>query len=34
VLVRYRADRPTDVAVVTLAGLALSDEQPGVLLQP
>jgi hypothetical protein len=33
VLVRYRADRPTDVAVATLAGLALSDEQPGVLLQ-
>ncbi len=32
-LVLYRADRPVDVPVSTLAGLALTDEQPGVLLQ-
>jgi mannosyltransferase len=32
-LVRYRADRPTFVPVSTLSGLALADEQPGVLLQ-
>jgi hypothetical protein len=32
-LVLYRADRPTFVAMSTLAGLALTDEQPGVLLQ-
>ena len=32
-LVRYRADRPTFVPTRTLSGLALADEQPGVLLQ-
>jgi hypothetical protein len=32
-LVRYAADRPTTVAVEALAGLALTAEQPGVLLQ-
>ena len=32
-LVLYRADRPTFVPMSTLAGLALTDEQPGVLLQ-
>jgi hypothetical protein len=32
-LVRYVADRPTRVAIETLAGLALTDEQPGILLQ-
>jgi mannosyltransferase len=32
-LVRYRAERPTFVPLSTLAGLALADEQPGVLLQ-
>ena len=32
-LVRYRADRPTFVPLSTLTGLALTDEQPGVLLQ-
>jgi hypothetical protein len=32
-IVRYGADRPTTVAVRALAGLALTDEQPGVLLQ-
>ena len=32
-LVLYRADRPTFVPMATLAGLALTDEQPGVLLQ-
>ena len=32
-LVRYVAERPTPVATEKLAGLALSDEQPGVLLQ-
>jgi hypothetical protein len=32
-LVLYRAERPTDVRVSTLAGLALTDEQPGILLQ-
>jgi mannosyltransferase len=31
--VLYRADRATDEAVSLLAGLALTDEQPGVLLQ-
>ncbi len=32
-LVLYRADRPTFVPMSTLTGLALTDEQPGVLLQ-
>jgi hypothetical protein len=32
-LVRYRADRPVFVPMATLTGLALTDEQPGVLLQ-
>ena len=32
-LVRYVADRATSVPVETLAGLALTDEQPGILLQ-
>ena len=32
-LVRYRADRPTFVPTAALTGLALTDEQPGVLLQ-
>ena len=32
-LVLYRADRPTDVPLTALAGLALTDEQPGILLQ-
>ena len=32
-LVRYRADRPRLVPLSTLTGLALTDEQPGVLLQ-
>ena len=32
-LVRYRASRPTFVPMTTLDGLALTDEQPGVLLQ-
>ena len=32
-LVLYRADRPTFVPTSTLAGRALADEQPGVLLQ-
>jgi mannosyltransferase len=32
-IVLYRADRPTFVPMSTLAGLALTDEQPGVLLQ-
>ena len=31
--VLYRADRPTFVPISTLTGLALADEQPGVLLQ-
>ena len=33
-LVRYRSDRPRRVPLPTLTGLALTDEQPGVLLQP
>jgi hypothetical protein len=32
-LVRYAADRPTSVPIDTLAGLALTAEQPGILLQ-
>jgi mannosyltransferase len=32
-LVLYRAERPTFVPLSTLSGLALTDEQPGVLLQ-
>jgi mannosyltransferase len=32
-LVRYVAERPNPVSIETLAGLALTDEQPGVLLQ-
>jgi hypothetical protein len=32
-IVRYVAERPTPVAIETLAGLALTDEQPGILLQ-
>ena len=32
-LVRYVAERPTAVAIQKLAGLALTDEQPGILLQ-
>jgi hypothetical protein len=32
-LVRYRADRPVFVPSSTLTGLALADEQPGVLVQ-
>ena len=32
-LVRYRADAPRRVSLSTLTGLALTDEQPGVLLQ-
>jgi hypothetical protein len=32
-LVRYVAERPTTVPVEALAGLALTDEQPGILLQ-
>jgi hypothetical protein len=32
-LVLYRARRPTFVSMETLTGLALADEQPGVLLQ-
>ena len=32
-LVRYVAERPTSVPIETLAGLALTDEQPGILLQ-
>ena len=32
-LVLYRAHRPRHVPLSTLAGLALADEQPGVLLQ-
>ena len=32
-LVLYRADRPTFVPMSALTGLALTDEQPGVLLQ-
>ena len=32
-LVRYRADRPTFVSLSTLTGLALTGEQPGVLIQ-
>ena len=32
-LVLYRAELPTSVPIETLAGLALTDEQPGVLLQ-
>ena len=32
-LVRYRSDRPRRVPLSTLTGLALTDEQPGVLLQ-
>jgi mannosyltransferase len=32
-LVRYRADRTTLVPMSTLSGLALADDQPGVLLQ-
>jgi mannosyltransferase len=32
-LVLYRADRPTFVPMDTLTGLALTDEQPGVLLR-
>jgi len=32
-LVLYRAERPTFVPMSTLTGLALTDEQPGVLLQ-
>jgi hypothetical protein len=32
-LVLYRADRPRNVPLSTLAGLALTDEQPGILLQ-
>ena len=32
-LVRYVAERPTPVAIEKLAGLALTDEQPGILLQ-
>lgn len=32
-LVLYRADRPTAVPASTLGGLALTDEQPGILLQ-
>jgi mannosyltransferase len=32
-LVLYRADRPRVVPISTLSGLALTDEQPGVLLQ-
>jgi hypothetical protein len=32
-LVRYVAERPTPVSIETLAGLALTDEQPGILLQ-
>ena len=32
-LVRYRADAPRRVPLATLMGLALTDEQPGVLLQ-
>jgi mannosyltransferase len=31
--VRYVAERPTPVSIETLAGLALTDEQPGILLQ-
>jgi mannosyltransferase len=33
-LVRYRSDRPRRVSLPTLTGLALTDEQPGALLQP
>ncbi len=32
-LVLYRADRPRRVPLATLASLALTDEQPGILLQ-
>jgi mannosyltransferase len=32
-LVRYEAEKPSRVAVETLAGLALRDEQPGIMLQ-
>jgi 4-amino-4-deoxy-L-arabinose transferase-like glycosyltransferase len=32
-LVRYVAERPTSVAIDALSGLALTDEQPGILLQ-
>jgi hypothetical protein len=32
-LVLYRADRPTFVPVETLPGIALTDDQPGVLVQ-
>jgi hypothetical protein len=32
-LVRYVAERPTPVAIDVLAGLALTGEQPGILLQ-
>jgi hypothetical protein len=32
-LIMYRAERPTFVPMSTLTGLALTDEQPGVLLQ-
>ena len=32
-LVLYRAARPTFVPMGTLTGLALTDEQPGLLLQ-
>ena len=32
-LVRYVAERPTRVAIESLAGLALTDDQPGILLQ-
>jgi hypothetical protein len=32
-LVLYRADRPTFVPMSTLTAVALTDEQPGVLLQ-
>ena len=31
-LVLYRADRPRRVPLATLASLALTDEQPGILL--
>ena len=33
-LVRYRSDRPRRVPLSALTGLALTDEQPGVLRQP